>query len=83
MICEKCKKRETEFDHPGKWCEFCWHLWWYEIMIPETEAAREEMIEEVSEKFKDLAEVIKLPEGDRPAAIRNLAERVIKPVGSS
>ena len=80
MICEKCKKRETAYVSPGKWCEFCWSKWWYEEMIPENETAREEMIGEASKKFKDLTEITNLRGEDQPAAIRNLAERVIQPV---
>ena len=34
MNCEKCKKRESTYESPGKWCDNCWADWWFEDYTP-------------------------------------------------
>lgn len=83
MLCEKCGEREAEFVSPGNWCEVCWAEWWFEGMLPEDETVREELIEEASALFKNMIEITKLPKEERPAAIREIAKRIVQPAGPS
>jgi hypothetical protein len=52
-------------------------------MVPEDEQVRGELIEEASEIFENIIEITKLPEEERPAAIREIAKRIIQPASTT
>ena len=83
-VCVRCGRKAT-YDHPNKWCDYHWALWWIRgVYKPKTKRARRHWLKATIQSAKKLDRLDLMSKQDIPHFISKIIKRPVrwaKPIG--